>query len=178
MIVDAATYSDYHHFGEMMRPLGFLPSGEPGDPICRFVCGEMKVDIIPALENILGFGNRWYVAAIEKACKLVLPGGLVIKHVSAPYFLATKLIAFRTRGQGDFLGSPDLEDLISVVDGREELVGEVRGETEALREFISDQIADLLSDRGFRDCLSGHLPRGPETQERLDILLERLKSLV
>ena len=46
--------------------------------------------------------------------------------VTAPVFLATKLEAFRGRGQGDFLFSHDLEDLMAVVDGRAALVEECR----------------------------------------------------
>ncbi len=43
---------------------------------------------------------------------------LEIRIVTAPYFLATKLDAFRGRGKGDYFGSNDLEDIVAVVDGR------------------------------------------------------------
>jgi len=39
---------------------------------------------------------------------------LEIRIVTAPYFRATKLVAFRGRGEGNFLGSHDLEDLASI----------------------------------------------------------------
>jgi hypothetical protein len=35
-------------------------------------------------------------------------------------FVATKLEAFASRGGGDFLTSHDLEDVLNIVDGREE----------------------------------------------------------
>jgi len=36
-----------------------------------------------------------------------------------PYLLATKLEAFKGRGQGDFLASRDFGDIVALVDGRE-----------------------------------------------------------
>ena len=38
--------------------------------------------------------------------------------VTAPYFMATKIEAFYGRGGDDFLGSHDMEDIITVIDGR------------------------------------------------------------
>jgi len=45
--------------------------------------------------------------------------------VTAVYFCASKIEAFADRGKNDFPASRDLEDLIAVVDGRAELVGEI-----------------------------------------------------
>ena len=55
-----------------------------------------------------------------------LSDDLAIRIVTGPFFIATKLEGFKGRGKGDFLGSHDLEDMISVVDGRATLVKEVR----------------------------------------------------
>ena len=53
--------------------------------------------------------------------------------VTGPFFIATKLEAFKGRGKGEFFGSSDLEDLISVVDGRQVLVTEVQAGAVDLR---------------------------------------------
>jgi hypothetical protein len=44
--------------------------------------------------------------------------------ITAPYFLACKLAAFRSRGEGDYLMSHDMEDIVAVLDGRPEVVWE------------------------------------------------------
>lgn len=49
-------------------------------------------------------------------------GLLITDKAAAPYFCATKLEAFGGRGKNDYLASHDLEDLITVVDGRPELL--------------------------------------------------------
>lgn len=43
-----------------------------------------------------------------------------------PYFLATKIEAFKGRGRRDFWASHDLEDLIFVIDGRSTIVEEAQ----------------------------------------------------
>jgi len=42
--------------------------------------------------------------------------------ITGPYFMACKLAAFRSRGEGDYLVSHDMEDIVAVLDGRPEVV--------------------------------------------------------
>jgi len=46
--------------------------------------------------------------------------------ISPAAFLATKYVAFSDRGNGDHYGSHDLEVFITVVDGRADIVAEIR----------------------------------------------------
>ena len=71
--------------------------------------------------------------------------------MTAPYFLATKIEAFKGRGRGDFLASHDLEDLIFVIDGRPTIVEEVQTETPLLRRYLHTVIAGSLAAPGFID---------------------------
>lgn len=48
-------------------------------------------------------------------------GFAAVRLVCAVAFVATKLEAFASRGGGDFMSSHDLEDVLNIVDGREEL---------------------------------------------------------
>ena len=78
-----------------------------------------------------------------------------IRVVTAPYFCATKLEAFRGRGKGDYLASHDLEDLITVVDGRPELLDELRSAPEDVRLYIAGAIGQMLKAPQFIDGLPG-----------------------
>ena len=84
----------------------------------------MKLDVMPTDETILGFSNRWYKPAIEAAAVVALDG-FELRVVTTPYFIGTKLEAFRGRGKEDFYASSDLEDIITVLDGRPTVVEEV-----------------------------------------------------
>jgi len=76
---------------------------------------------MPTDESILDFSNRWYPDAILHATEMTLSAGLVIKRVTAPYFITTKIEAFKGRGNCDFLTGHDFEDMMIIIDGREEL---------------------------------------------------------
>jgi hypothetical protein len=100
----------------------------------------MILDVMPLDEKILGFSNRWYRAAMQAATTHPLFQDLKIRVVTAPYFLATKIEAFKDRGRGDFFASHDLEDLIFVIDGRSTIVEEVQTETPLFREYLRTEI--------------------------------------
>jgi hypothetical protein len=97
--------------------------------------------------------------------------------VSPIYFCASKLEAFGDRGKNDYLGSRDLEDLIAVVDGRAELVGEIQAAKGDARSYLAKEIAILLAVRGFVDALPGHLAPDSASQERITTVMGRLKEI-
>jgi hypothetical protein len=131
---------------------------------------------MPTDERILGFSNRWYTPAIATA-QWVHVDRVRLRLVTAPYFLATKLEAFRGRGRGDFAGSHDLEDAIAVIDGRAELLGEVASAEADVRGYIAAEMSRLLQARAFLDALPGFLLPDSATQARLPLLLGRLRAL-
>jgi hypothetical protein len=106
-----------------------------------------------------------------------LAPGLVIRVATAPYFVAMKLEAFAERGEGDFLASHDLEDVIAVVDGNASLVDDVDSSADDLKNYLRQAIGALLDDEGFVAALSGHLPGDAASQARLSLMLERLRGL-
>jgi hypothetical protein len=146
-------------------------------PLCRWVQEDTTLDVMPLDENILGFSNRWYGAAMAASVAQPLTDDLEIRVVTAPFFFATKLEAFRGRGNGDFVTSRDLEDLIAVVDGRAELATEVLAEAGDLRKYLRAEITPLLKNPGFLDALPGHLLPDPISQSRIEIILRRLKTV-
>jgi hypothetical protein len=135
------------------------------------------LDVMPTEESVLGFGNRWYKLAVRTAHPVALPSGQSIRLITAPVFLATKIDAFRGRGAGDFLASHDLEDVIVLIDGRPELMHEVRGSDPELRTYIAGQMSSLLGNPLFLESLPGHLPGDEASQARLPLIRNRLRTL-
>jgi len=135
--------ADYHQLGRQLRQRGFQEDSRPGAPLCRWCTDDLILDLMPTQGEILGFSNRWYLLALETAQLQELPSGWAIRIVTAPVFLATKLEAFRGRGQGDFLFSHDLEDLMAVVDGRASLLEECRLSPLELRNDLAAQFLEL-----------------------------------
>jgi hypothetical protein len=168
---------EYHALERQLESGGFRHDRSPDAPICRWTVGSALLDVMPTDESVLGFGNRWYEEAIHTAIQVALPSGRKICLISPPAFLGTKLEAFHGRGAGDFLASHDLEDIITVIDGRPELTKEVRQASPQLREYLVAQIRALLKNENFLEAIPGHLPGDVASQARLPELLNRLRSL-
>ena len=174
-IVQVATRSEYdQRLAPELRRLGLTEDME-SRVICRWLFDGVRVDVMPTEGSILGFSNRWYGAAAANAMSASV-AGLSIRVISPPYFIATKLEAFADRGQNDPYSSHDLEDILTVIDGREELVGEVAAADGAVRAYIATSIATLLTNEDFLNALPGHT-RDPGRAELLRRRLESLASL-
>jgi hypothetical protein len=119
----------------------------------------------------------WYPHALATAQTTNLPSGTPIRLVTAPVFLATKFEAFADRGGRDYLFSHDLGDLISVIDGRDELTAECRLAEAQLKSYLRDQFRALLAVPAFIDALPGHLPGDSASQGRLPDLEDKLRQL-
>lgn len=175
-ITAAASYGELLKLENHLRQLGFRESLEDGAPRCRWSSGDLILDLMPTDPAILGFSNRWYRPALENAQKTKI-GNHAIRVITAPYFLATKLEAFHGRGENDF-SSHDLEDIVTVIDGRPELVDEVHLAPADLQKYLSDEFGALLSNRDFLDALPGHLLFDAVSQQRAGLVLRRMKQLV
>ena len=176
-IAEITSYAAYADFSERLRGRGFKEDTSEGAPICRWRQKKTILDVMPLDANILGFSNLWYKPALESSVEHELEPDLRVRVVTAVYFCATKLEAFAGRGKNDYQSSHDLEDLMAVVDGRAELVEEIRDGVWNVRAYIAAEIRKLLAVREFLDALSGYVLPDPASQARVSILLERLKKI-
>lgn len=172
VIVEVTTRGSYYRLEERLRELGFENDEEDG-VICRFrfPSPALVLDVMPTEASILGFENRWQREAFPRGARYQLPSGREIKVVPPVFLVATKLEAFASRGRGDLYGSKDFEDLIRLLDGREELVGELEGADDEVREFVSQEIARLSRLEAFGSAAEGALGGGPETLDRFELVL-------
>lgn len=177
VIVEVASRLAYYRLADRLRELGFCEVSDEGAPVCRWRVAGVLVDVMPTLPGVLGFSNRWYAEAFATASAVRIAEDLVIRLVTPPYFLATKIEAFRSRGGGDYRMSHDLEDIIAVLDGRAELVAEVAESGAELREFLGEAFTSFLKQRAFQEAVSGHLPPDAASQARTPIVLERVRGI-
>jgi|SRR5688572_4292735 len=174
LVVELAGKVEYYELCETLRQLGLR---EDPDVVCRWRYGGIKIDVMPTDAAILGFSNRWYPKAVSDAVTLRLPSGTEIQVVSAPLLLATKLEAFHHRGEGDYGGSHDIEDIINLVDGRPELVAEVEAVDEALRDYLQTEAEAMLTDTNFTPYIAWHLHPEDYYQDREEIVIDRLRAI-
>lgn len=63
--------------------------------------------------------------------------------------VATKLCAWKGRGRGDLLRSLDVHDVLTLVDGRPELIAEIQAARSDLRAYVQDELVQLLAEPYF-----------------------------
>jgi predicted nucleotidyltransferase len=131
---------------------------------------------MPCDESILGFSNKWYKEAI-KNFTIVELDGIQVRIVSAPYFIATKIEAFLSRGNNDFFASADLEDIITILDGRSEIVSEVRAADKKLQSYIAKNFSEWLQNKSFINALPGLIAQDSASQARFERLIDSIKII-
>jgi len=175
-VVAVQSMAAYIRLGRALRSRGFAQTLEEGDPPYRWSKGTLKLDIMPADERVLGFSSRWYPGVLETADLRELSSGVRIRLVTPVYFLATKLEAFEDRGRGDYLESHDFEDVMSVVDGRLEIVADVAKATPELRHYVAGVFGGLLESPEFVNVLPGLILDGSPATRALR-LFEKLRGI-
>lgn len=166
--------AQFHRVEALVAERGFVRDTS-SDVICRWVHKESGVlfDLMPVQPEVLGFTNRWYAYAVQTATPVELGEGVTIRLASAVAFVATKLEAFASRGGGDFVTSHDLEDVLNIVDGREELVAEMEAAPANLKQAVATAFAALLAHPDFANVLPGLIAE----PERSGLVLNRLRRL-
>ena len=176
-IVQVVSRADYYQLSEKLRAKGFKEDVSNDAPICRWVAENIILDVMPTDTQILGFGNKWYTSAMKNSELVKLPSEKQIRMVSGPYFLITKLEAFDGRGGGDFLMSHDIEDIIAVLDGRPEIVNDVKQAEPMLTEELAKRFQMLMENSRFVDAVSGHMPTDETSQARVTVIKKIIKEL-
>ena len=173
VIAEILSYVDYIAFSERLRKAQFTEDASEEPLTCRWFHGKLKLDVLALSEEVLGYTNLWYERALNHAVPFVLPNGQTIRVITAPYFLGTKMEAFRGRGQMDFLASHDLEDFVAVIDGRSTILKEIADSPSDVREYLAEAASSLLSESRFLDAVPGFvLDYG-----RVPLILDRLNQL-
>ncbi|TEA79927.1 hypothetical protein [Allopusillimonas ginsengisoli] len=173
MLTEATPLSDYYALCARLKERGFRE--DQGDVICRWIKDSIIIDVVPADEAILGFTNTWYAPAAQSSNNMRLPSGKHANVISAPYFLATKLEAFASRGNGDFMHH-DMEDIVTVIDGRASIIQEVIQSDTKLRSFLQDEFEALLANATFIERLPWLISPN-QSNARHMLVLERLQQL-
>jgi predicted nucleotidyltransferase len=133
---------------------------------------------MPIDSQVLGFGNRWYGEAAAEAELVTLPSGRRIRVVRPPWLVATKVEAFLDRGKDDPIASADFEDLVRLVDGREELWAEIAATPVPLRLYLAEHLGQLAQRTDFAEAVEAALPSEAGSQARSQVVVARWHDIV
>ncbi len=177
-IIDVISQPGYYSLAEKLREKGFKEMSTGNHPICRWNCDGILIDIMPTDKSVLGFSNKWYKDALASATHTKINDSISINVISAPYFLATKIEAFKDRGKQDFLLSHDIEDIISLIDGRPEIIDDISTSHNNLKQYLSLEFSEFIDNSQFIDALPGHLNYTQEYEDRKKVVLHRIQAII
>ncbi|MGC1165784.1 MAG: hypothetical protein WA862_06725 [Solirubrobacterales bacterium] len=180
VVCEIATRAEYYRLGDRLRERGLQEAA--GEPVlCRWRSAEPRLvlDVMPTDPGILGFSNPWYEEAISTAATLAIDSGAEIRAATPPLLVATKLCAWKGRGRGDLLASLDIHDVLTLIDGRPDLIDEVRSASSALRTYVQDELAELYGEPYFDYAVDGATAAyGPLGAERASLVRARVGELL
>lgn len=177
VLVEALSRSEYTRLEQKLRNHGFRHDLSEGAPICRWIVGSSeKLDVLPLDSSVLGFDSEWFKEAWTHAQQMKFEGR-VIELIAPVYLIATKLAAFENRGNRDYWMSHDLEDLVTVIDGRAKIVKEIQQAEHSVRDYIAARFSDYIEHSDFLDALCAYLNSDQASQERLPNLQEKVKQI-
>jgi hypothetical protein len=154
VVLEIAGYEEFVAMEHQLQRAGFSRRILDNPSIFRWWWREVIVDFLPDRPNHLVTNtNRWFRSLVQCAERAEVLPGRFLWRASAPCYLATKFEAFRSRGEGDYLGSKDIEDIVAVMDGRPELIRELPQAPFEVRGFLAMNATVLLANDSFMDSL-------------------------
>jgi hypothetical protein len=141
------SYVEFTLLANRVRDPGVCQPHTEATATCRWAIGGLILDLRPTDSSIPGFSSRWYSPAGEGAENQDWWSRNPRDH--SGLFSAAKREAFHTRGKNDFRSSRDLGDIVTVTDGRPELMDEVHLSPADLRNYLGNRFRDRLSNRDF-----------------------------
>lgn len=174
-VVEITTKGQYYQLAQKLRELGLEESLEPNTPLCRWQYQGLNLDIMPCAESVLGFSNLWYSDGIKYAISYQLPSNRVIKIFSPSYLLASKIEAFRGRGEGSFYWSSDIEDIITLLDGCASLESDLQKAESNVRKFVQQWFQSELDS--LQEVAPAFLSPVARNSGRTQLLLNLIQRL-
>jgi hypothetical protein len=173
VIIEVAAGTRFSEIEAKLREQQFSHDMRSGAPRCRWVLGGLAVDIMPSDGALHGVNTAWFKEALASVFVRKI-AHTSLRLISPVAFLATKHVAFCDRGLGDYYGSHDLEDFITVIDGREFMAAEVDQANSPLRGYVINSVQRLLAEPFFNQALPGYLAADKASQQRLPDLRRKL----
>ncbi len=140
---------------------------------CRYRIrgSDIDVDILSPDGLNVGGVNPWFERAVRRAQPYEVGGSRTVTAMTPPHFLATKLVAFESRGP-DAQSSKDAEDIVGLMVEVDDLVARVDVADLWARAMRKYGIADV----DLPDFVDWHLE--PREAEHRDRVVEAVITLV
>lgn len=175
-VVEVSHRNAYEDISKQLRSLGFNEDMQ-SSVACRFKKGSLLLDVMPTDSRILGFTNIWYKDGFKHSVKITVDA-VEINVFDLPYLIATKIEAFKGRGNGQFMYSHDIEDIVTLFDGRSTIANDLNKADKAVREYLKTEINKLMGEKNFITSLDAHISDRLNLAGRTQIVIDRINGFL
>lgn len=159
VIIELINYNDRAKLEEKLRSIGFQHDME-STVTCRFKIQGVIVDIMPTTPDSIGFSNQWYPEGFKNAIEYKIDNRNIVKILSSPYFIATKLEAFKGRGDDDGRTSQDFEDIVFVLENRQTIWEELNSTKGEIKNYLINEFKQLKDNVNLFEWIDCHVELG------------------
>lgn len=156
IVIEMLNYTSFAQFEEQLRRKGFIHDTASGI-ICRYKINGIIVDVMPTHGNVLGFNNKWYADGVQHAIPCTIGEKENIKIFTPAFFIASKLDAFKDRGNGDGRFSSDFEDIVYILNNRNTIWEDIKNAPTAVNAYLKEEFRHLLKGDYLYEWISCHL---------------------
>ncbi|MBI2272555.1 MAG: nucleotidyl transferase AbiEii/AbiGii toxin family protein [Chitinophagaceae bacterium] len=186
ILIELWVRRDFPAIEERLRSLGFKHDMD-SKVSCRFYIegvtlafhDRIPVDVMATGEDVLGFSNRWYPEGFAHSITHTIDPQHEIQILPAPYFLATKLEAFKSPSREDHLNgitSTDFEDIMFILEYRRSIWEEMQTAEDDLKQYLIEEFRTHLAHPRFEEWVDAHA--GSSYPPATYMILNRLKEFV
>ena len=154
---------------------GFIQTSED-DVICRFHYGDIIVDIMATEEIGWAPANEWFKPGFKHLIERTIED-IHIRILSLSYFLASKFSAFHDRGSDDPRSSHDFEDIIYILDNRDDFDESILKSPDDVKNYLKSEFSAILKNPVLQEAVQGNLSYDNQ-KKRFDMIVEKLKEIV
>jgi predicted nucleotidyltransferase len=156
VIIEIYSFAENAKLAIKLLEIGFQPEIE-SSVMCRYSVQGIIIDIMPTQLSNFGTYNIWYQEGFFFAQPYKLDESTTIKILSAPYFIATKLEAFKSRGQNDGRTSHDFEDIIYILENRHTIWSELQEAPPRVKLYLIHELYKLSKQPDFFEWINCHI---------------------
>ena len=175
ILVELWSRWDYAALEEKLRQLGFT-NDTTAKFVGRYIIEGVIVDLMPVSEDILGFSNIWYADGFKAAIEKEIDEFHTVKIFPAPYFIASKIEAFKNRGKADGRSSTDFEDIIFVLENRNSIWDEMENTNKMLGNYLKKEFNRLLTNQYLEEWIDAHT--GYNSPSSAGFILDNIRAFV
>lgn len=155
VLVEIGTRWDFAALEEQLRKMGFR-NDTSSKFLGRYLLPGFILDVMPIDEKILGFSNIWYAEGFKNSIDYKIDDQHKVKIFTPPYFIASKIEAFKNRGKNDGRSSKDFEDIVFVLENRYTIWKEMNDVEPKLKNYLFEEFNELKSNPYIEEWIASH----------------------